>query len=41
MVYSKHSHGTRIQFNFIYRESGTILYHSLAPKQASKQAKVG
>lgn len=37
MVYSKHSHGTRIQFNFIYIESGAVLFQILTPKQASKK----
>lgn len=36
MVYSKYSYGSRIQFNFIYIMSVTILFQSLTHKQASK-----
>lgn len=36
MVYSKYSYGSRIQFNFIYIVSVTILFQSLTHKQASK-----
>lgn len=36
MVYSKYGYGSRIQFNFIYIVSVTILFQSLTHKQASK-----